>query len=96
MHVFSSRKGIILWTGSFDKPKAFVEETLNLTGGKWLYPGGDAKLYQNQATAIKWYGNTKTITVSEDIIGSIEEQLMTLQVSISQNLADQNTRELMK
>ena len=57
---------------------------------KWLSPGGDAKLYQNQATAIKWYGNSKTITVSEDTIGSIEEQLMTL-ASISQNLADQNT-----
>ena len=62
MHVFSSRKGEILWTGSFDKLQAFVEETINLTGGKWLSPGGDAKLYQNQATAIKWYGNSKTRT----------------------------------
>ena len=82
-----SSKGKILWTGSFDKLQAFVEEALNLTGGKRLSLGGDAKLYQNQAIAIKWYGNSKTITLSEDTIGTIKEQLMTL-ASISQNLAD--------
>ncbi len=86
-----NNNGKILWTGSFQELQAFVEKTLNLLGGKWLSPGGDAKLYQNQATAIKWCGNSTTITVSKDTIGTIEEQLMSL-ASISQNLADQNTR----
>ena len=86
-----NNKGKILWTGSFEELQVFVEETLNLTGDNWTSPGGDAKLFQNQATAIKWYGNSKTITVSKDSTGTIKEQLMTL-ASISQNLADQNTR----
>ena len=37
-------KGKLIWTDSLDSPRAFVEEALNLTDGKWSSPGGYTKI----------------------------------------------------
>ena len=41
---FNDKKKLI-WKGSIHALKEFVEDVLNLSGGKWSSPGGDVKLY---------------------------------------------------
>ena len=79
-------KGKLIWTDSLDSLRAFVEEALNLTDGKWSSPGGDTKMYENQGVAIKWHMKTQTLAVHEDENSLIEEKLMSMAL-ISKKLA---------
>ena len=82
------------WKGSIQALKEFIEDVLNLSGGKWSSPGGDVKLYrdENQDISIRWHSKTHTITISGDENGNIEEQL-TLLATVSLKPANSDVIE---
>ena len=85
MHYLSISKGKLVWTSSFEALQSFVEEALNLSEGNWSSPGGYAKLYEDGDIALRWYSNTKSITLSGKLAKQFEEKLYSM-ASISQDL----------
>ena len=83
-----SHKGKLVWTSSFEALQSFVSEALNLSDGKWSTPGGHAKLYENEDIAIRWYSDTKSITLSGNLAKEFEEKLNSM-ASISKDLANE-------
>jgi hypothetical protein len=83
-----SHKGKVVWTSSFEGLQSFVSEALSLSDGKWSTPRGHAKLYKNEDTAIRWYSDTKWITLSGNLAKEFEENLNSM-ASISQDLANE-------
>ena len=80
-------KGKLVWTSSYEALQSFVREALNLSDGNWSTPGGHAKLYQDEAIALKWYSDTKSIILSGKLAKEFEEKLNSM-ASISQELAN--------
>ena len=85
-HYSSISKGKLVWTSSFEALQSFVEEALNLSEGNWSSPGGYVKLYEDDDIALRWYSNTKSITLSRKLAKEFEEKLYSM-ASISQDLA---------
>ena len=59
-----------------------------MSDGKWSTPGGHAKMYENEDISIRWYSNTKSITLSGNLAKEFEEKLNSM-ASISQDLANE-------
>ena len=85
-----SYKGKLVWNSSFEALQSFVREALNLSDGYWSTPGGHAKLYEDKDTALRWYSDTKSITLGGKLAKEFEEKLNSM-ASVSQNLANEGT-----
>ena len=85
-----SHSGTFVWISSFEALQSFVREALNLSDGNWSTPGGHAKLYEDKDIALRWYSDTKSITLGGKFAKEFEEKLNSM-VSISQNLANEGT-----
>ena len=81
-----SQKGKLIWTSSFEALQSFVREALKLSEGIWSSPGGYGKLYQGIDIALRWYSESKSITLSGKLAKEFEEKLNSM-ASISQDLA---------
>jgi hypothetical protein len=55
-------KGNLKWQGDYNKLCQFVDD-LQLQLGSWSTPEGNCKLFENGKVAIRWYSNTRTITL---------------------------------
>ena len=80
-------KGKLVWTGTFESLQMFAEEVLNLSDGTWGSPGGDAKQYKSDNIDLRWYPETKSITISGKLKDEIKEKLISLS-TISRQLAN--------
>ncbi|CAB3978448.1 Hypothetical predicted protein [Paramuricea clavata] len=88
LHNLSTRsKAKLKWTADFKALQRFVADVLGLSDGEWTTPGGHAKLYQNESISIRWYSNTKSITISGKDEKKFKEKLLKL-ASISVGLAN--------
>ncbi len=81
-----SHRGKLVWTSTFEALQSFVREALNLSDGNWSTPGGHAKFYEDKDIALRWYSDTKSITLGGKLAKEFVEK-----ASISQNLANEGT-----
>ena len=86
--VSMSSKGKIIWTGSYEALQCFVKEVLNLSDGTWSCPGG-AKQYKSKSIDLRWYFDSKSITLNGELKDQIKEQLISL-ASIAKELDNSN------
>ena len=87
-------EGKLVWSSTYDSHKQFVEEVLNLSGGKWSSPGEDTKQYESEAEdiLIKWRAKTQTIVVSGKNKDDINDKFMSA-VSLSKTVAEPEPSE---
>ena len=57
-----SAKGKFRWRGDFEGLEELINQQLGLET-KWSNPGGDAKKFENDKIAIRWYPDTTTLTI---------------------------------
>ena len=79
--VSMNSKGKIIWTGSYEALQCFVKEVLNFSDGTWSCSGG-AKQYKSKSIDLRWYSDSKSITLNG-------ERLISL-ASIAKELDDSN------
>jgi hypothetical protein len=60
-------KDKLIWSGSYEALQMFVEEVINMSDGVWNCPGGDAKLYKSGNIDMRWYQDSKSITLSSEL-----------------------------
>lgn len=82
-----NNKGKFVWTESYQSLQTFVEEVLNLSKGTWTCPGGDAKQFKADDIDIRWYPDTRTITLNGKLKDEIKEKLLSI-ASIQRDLAN--------
>ena len=63
------------WQTGFEELQLVVDK-LQLRPGKWINPGGYSKLFENVEVAIRWYSNSKTLTVKGEKAEEIKEKLL--------------------
>ena len=64
LHSLSTNaKGKLIWLGTFQSLKQFVEDILNLSNGIWDCPCGHDRRFKSEKIDIRWYPDTKSITV---------------------------------
>jgi hypothetical protein len=71
-------KDKLIWSGSYEALQMFVEEVLNMSDGVWDCPGGDAKRYKSGNIDMRWYQDSKSITLSGELKDEIKEKLILL------------------
>ena len=67
-------KDKLIWSGSYEALQMFVEEVLNMSD----CPGGDAKRYKSGNVDMRWYQDSKSITLSGELKDEIKEKLILL------------------
>ena len=80
-------KGKLIWLGTFQLLQQFVEDILNLSNGVWDCPGGHDKRFKSEKIDIRWYPDTKSITLSGTLKEEIKAKLESL-ASVSKSLAN--------
>ncbi|CAB3991819.1 Hypothetical predicted protein [Paramuricea clavata] len=80
-----STKGNFKWHGKFEDLQEFINEQLQ-TQTKWSSPGGNSKLFENEAVKIRWYANTSSLTIK----GIDCEQLKDKLRAIARTESDEN------
>lgn len=68
-------KGILKWQNNFEDLRLAVDR-LQLKSGNWTSPGGCCKLFQNGEVSIRWYSNSKTLTLKGEKADEIKEKLL--------------------
>ena len=74
-------KGKLIWLGTFQLLQQFVED------GVWDCPGGHDKRFKSEKIDIRWYPDTKSITLSGTLKEEIKAKLESL-ASVSKSLAN--------
>ena len=87
--VSMSSKGKIIWTGSYEALQCFVKEVLDLSDGTWSCPGDESKQYKSKSIDLRWYSDSKSITLNGELKDQIKEQLISL-ASIAKELDNSN------
>ena len=87
-HVSMNSKGKIIWTGSYEALQCFVKEVLNFSDGTWSCSWG-AKQYKSRSIDLRWYSDSKSITLNGELKDHIKEQLISL-ASIAKELDNSN------
>ncbi|CAB3985231.1 Hypothetical predicted protein [Paramuricea clavata] len=80
-------KGKLVWLGTFQHLQQFVEDVLNLSNGVWDGPGGHDKRFKSEKIDLRWYPDTKSITLSGTLKEEIKAKLESL-ASVSKSLAN--------
>ena len=55
-----------------------VEEVLNISNGVWSCPGGTEKQLKTEDIDLRWYDDTKSITLSRKLKDEIKVKLLSL------------------
>ena len=85
-----NEKGKLIWTESFEELQLFVKETLNLTDGNWGCPEGTTKQFKSDDIDLRWYPDTLSITLNGKRKGEIIDQMKSVALDVSGNLANLN------
>ena len=85
--ISTNAKGKLIWLGTFQSLQQFVEDILNLSNGIWDCPGGHDRRFKSEKIDIRWYPDTKSITLSGTLEEEIKAELESL-ASISKSLAN--------
>ena len=71
-------KDKLMWNGSYEELQMFVEEVLDISDGIWDCPGGDSKRHTSSNLVMRWYQDTRSITLNGDRKDEIKEKLISL------------------
>ena len=71
-------KDKLICNGSYEELQMFVEEVLDISDGVWDCPGGDAKRYTSSNLDMRWYQDSKSITLNGERKNEIKEKLISL------------------
>ena len=88
-------EGKLVWSSTYECLKQFVEEVLNLSGGRWSSPGRDIiKQYESEAedVLIKWRAKAQAILVSGKNKDDINDKFMSA-VSASKTVEEPEQSE---
>ena len=77
-------KDKLMWNGSYEELQMFVEEVLDISDGIWDCPGGDSKRYTSSNLVMRWYQDSKSITLNGDRKDEIKEKLISLALVANQ------------
>ena len=91
--VSKNDKGKLIWTESYEALQMFVEEVLNITNGVWSSPGGAAKQLKTEDIDLRWYEDTKSITLNGKLKDEITAKLLSL-AKISEELKTNTENEV--
>ena len=69
-----SAKGKFRWRGDFEGLEELINQQLGLET-KWSNPGGDAKKFENDKIAIRWYPDTTTLTIKGTDSSKLKDKL---------------------
>ena len=71
-------KDKLICNGSYEELQVFVEEVLDMSDGVWDCPGGEAKRYKSGNLDMRWYQDTRSITLNGERKNEIKEKLFSL------------------
>ena len=71
-------KDKLIWNGSYEELQMFVEEDLDMSDGVWDCVGGEAKRHKSGNLDMRWYQDTKSITLNGERKNEIKEKLTSL------------------
>ena len=71
-------KDELMWNGSYEELQMFVEEVLDISDGIWDCPGGGSKRYTSSNLVLRWYQDSKSITLNGARKDEIKEKLISL------------------
>ena len=63
---------------TYEELQMFVEEVLDISDGIWDCPGGDSKRYTSSNLVMRWYQDTRSLTLNGDSKDEIKEKLISL------------------
>ena len=69
-----SAKGKFKWRGNFQGLQDLINQQLGLQT-EWSTPGGDAKKFENDKIAIRWYPNTSSLTIKGADSSKLQDKL---------------------
>ena len=94
--ISSNDKGKLMWNESYEALQKFVEEALNIPNGVWSVPGGSAKQCLTEDIDLRWYEETKSITVNGKLKDDIREKLLSLSKIAVELTRQENDSEAIK
>lgn len=79
-------KDKLMWNGSYEELQMFVEELIwnDISDGIWDCPGGDTKRCTSSNLVMRWYQDSKSITLNGDRKDEIKEKLISLAIVAKQ------------
>ena len=83
-------KGNLKWQGDYNELCQFVDD-LQLQPGSWSTPGGNCKLFENGEVAIRWYSNTRTITLKGERAAEVKDKIKKLNQELGSEVMLQST-----
>ncbi len=94
--ISSNDKGKLMWNESYEALQKFVEEALNIPNGVWSVPGGSAKQCLTEDIDLRWYEETKSITLNGKLKDEIREKLLSLSKIAVELTRQENDSEAIK
>ncbi|CAB4007613.1 Scavenger receptor cysteine-rich type 1 M130 [Paramuricea clavata] len=83
-------KGNLKWQGDYNELCQFVDD-LQLQPGSWSTPGGNCKLFENGEVAIRWYSNTRTITLKGERAAEVKDKIIKLNQELGSEVMQQSS-----
>ena len=68
--------GNLKWQKNFEELRLAVDRLQLQSSKGWTSPGGYCKLFENGEVSIRWYSNSKTLTVKGEKADEIKEKLL--------------------
>ena len=78
-----SEKGKFKWHGPFEILKSFMKEVIK-SGANWSSPGGHCRLLEANDVAVRWYSDSKSLTLNGSSSEIIKAQLRVIATSQAQ------------
>jgi hypothetical protein len=76
--------------GDYNELCQFVDD-LQLQPGSWSTPGGNCKLFEKGEVAIRWYSNTRTITLKGERAAEVKDKIKNLNQELGSEVMIQST-----
>ncbi len=75
--------GNLKWQKNFEELRLAVDRLQLQSSKGWTSPGGYCKLFENGEVSIRWYSNSKTLTVKGEKANEIKEKLLNFDRKLS-------------
>ncbi|CAB4016503.1 Hypothetical predicted protein [Paramuricea clavata] len=75
--------GNLKWQKNFEELRLAVDRLQLQSSKGWTSPGGYCKLFENGEVSIRWYSNSKTLTVKGEKADEIKEKLLNFDRKLS-------------
>ena len=81
--ILMTANGNLKWQKNFEELRLAVDRLQLQSSKGWTSPGGYCKLFENGEVSIRWYSNSKTLTVKGEKANEIKEKLLNFDRKLS-------------